>query len=184
MKQKAVILGGLLALLGCLAPISAQLQSPIATKPHRNVCMMPYTTIDICGTTNGTLDGYTGYEAEASGFHLTSVQRRLLLPKSSQNDIHSMQGHCNICKSCMRRDEPIAHFHAHAVHSHSCSSFPCTSVISHAWQRSLHGAPCLTFTHSAQSSPSGDATLSITLPSIHPLLGRTKCLAPYASHSQ
>lgn len=43
----------------------AQAQAPwIQTKPHRNVCTMPYTTMDVCGSVNGSVDGYTGYEIE------------------------------------------------------------------------------------------------------------------------
>ena len=37
--------------------------NPIATKPHRNVCTLPYASMDICGT-NGTVANFTGYELE------------------------------------------------------------------------------------------------------------------------
>ena len=48
------------------ATAQSQPLPPIVTKPHRNVCALPYTTVDICGSVNGTIDGYTGYEPEAS----------------------------------------------------------------------------------------------------------------------
>lgn len=43
-----------------------QAQPAIVTKPHRNVCTLPYASMDICGAVNGTVANFTGYELEVS----------------------------------------------------------------------------------------------------------------------
>ena len=55
--------------LACLLLLSSSVRSQapfIQTKAHRNVCTLPYTTVDICGATNGTVDDFTGYEPEVN----------------------------------------------------------------------------------------------------------------------
>ena len=58
----------LLAVLVNALFVGAQAQwgnLPIVTKPHRNVCVWPYSGLDICGP-QGTMD-FTGYEPEVRG---------------------------------------------------------------------------------------------------------------------
>ena len=47
--------------------VSAQESVPnIISRPHRNVCTSPYTSMDVCGA-NGTVDAaWSGYEIQVS----------------------------------------------------------------------------------------------------------------------
>lgn len=40
--------------------------SDLAALPHRRVCTSTYTSMDECGPTNNSVQGYTGYELEVT----------------------------------------------------------------------------------------------------------------------